>query len=281
MRFGFHISIAGGFHKAVERAITKHCQTIQFFSRNPRGWQFSALANDDISQFQSILKKVDVSPVFVHMPYLPNLASPDKILYQKSLISLAVELKRCEVIGAHFLIMHIGKRMNSSEESSIKRVSDGINKVFKQVKNSIILLLENTAGMGSEIGHNFNEIADIINRVDDNDRLGITLDTAHAFEAGYPLHTKEGLNKTLREFDQVIGMQKLRLLHLNDSKTESDSKIDRHWHIGQGKIGREGFKNIINHPLLKYLPAIMETPKKSENDDRENMRMVKSLINHN
>lgn len=278
MRFGFHISIGGGFKKVVERALKKQCQTIQLFSRNPRGWDFGELDKEDIKEFQSQIKNADISPVFVHMPYLPNLASSDKELFKKSLFSLIEELKRTETLGAQFLIMHVGSRLSASEESAIKNVSDGINKAFSKVNNSVILLLENTAGMGSEIGYNFAQIKDIFDRVEDKERLGVVIDTAHIFEAGYPIHTRDGLNKTLKEFDELLGLKRLHLLHLNDSKTDLGSRVDRHWHIGEGKIGLDGFRNIVNHPLLKHLPGIMETPRKDDKEDLKNMKVIKGLV---
>jgi deoxyribonuclease-4 len=279
MRFGFHISIGGGFKNVVERALKKQCQTIQLFSRNPRGWNFGSLDKDDITEFQVAIRKADISPVFVHMPYLPNLATQDKSLYKKSLASLATELERCDIIGAQCLIMHIGRGLFTSEDIALKNVGEGINQAFTKVKNSVILLLENTAGMGSEIGHNFIQIQTIVEQVKDNGRLGVVIDTAHIFEAGYQIHTKDGLDKTLKEFDQLVGLKRLHLLHLNDSKTELGSKVDRHWHIGEGKIGLEGFKNIVNHPLLRHLPSIMETPRKDDKEDFKNMKVIRSLVN--
>lgn len=278
MRFGFHISIAGGFKKVPARALAKECQTIQFFSRNPRGWNYSALDALDITEFQAQLKKTDISPIFVHMPYLPNLASPDKEIFKKSVESLTDELKRAEQIDAHFVVMHIGSRLSSSETQAIKRMADGINRALLKVKNRVILLLENTAGMGSEIGYTFLQISEIFNGLKQKDRVGIVIDTAHIFEAGYPIHTQDGLNQMIKELDRLVGIQKLHLIHLNDSKTDLNSKVDRHWHIGEGKIGIEAMKAIINHPLLKHLPAIMETPKKNDKDDTRNMRVVKSLV---
>jgi deoxyribonuclease-4 len=281
MRFGFHISINGGFNKVVERALSKQCQTIQLFSRNPRGWNFGNLNINDIREYQQAIKQSDISPVFVHMPYLPNLATQDRIAFKKSLNSLTAELERCDIIGAQFLIMHIGRRMDSSEKQALAKVSQGINTSFHEVKNSVKLLLENTAGMGSEIGYNFIQIKEIFDRVEDNDRLGVVIDTAHIFEAGYPIHTKQGLDKTLKEFDELVGIQRLHLLHLNDSKTDFDSRVDRHWHIGEGKIGLEGFKNIVNHPLLRHLSGIMETPRKDEKEDLKNMKVIRRLVKHN
>ncbi|MEO0092174.1 MAG: deoxyribonuclease IV [candidate division WOR-3 bacterium] len=278
MRFGFHISITGGFRKVVDRALKKRCQTIQLFSRNPRGWQYPPLDKDDVKEFQQKIAETELSPIYVHMPYLPNLASPDKELFKKSLFSLITELERTEFLSAQFLIMHIGSRMSSSEQDGLKRVSEGINQAFIKIKNSVILLLENTSGMGTEIGYNFTHIKTIFDDVDDKNRLGVVLDTAHIFEAGYPIHSKSGLDKTLKEFDELIGLKRLHLLHLNDSKTDLGSRIDRHWHIGEGKIGLEGFRNIINHPLLKHLPGIMETPRTNDKEDLKNMKVITSLV---
>jgi deoxyribonuclease-4 len=278
MRFGFHISIGGGLRKVIERALEKECQTIQIFSRNPRGWEYVPQDPTEIKEFRQLLKKSDISPLVVHMPYLPNLATIKKDDYERSLASLITELQRSQELGAQYLVMHIGKRLESQEKDALKQVWKGINQAFKKVRNSVILLLENTAGMGSEVGYNFLQIKEIIEKVDDNDRLGVVLDTAHLFEAGYPIHTPAGLDQTLKEFDELIGLKKLYLLHLNDSKTDFGSRIDRHWHIGEGKIGKEGFRYLVNHPLLKYLPGIMETPRKEEAEDIKNMKMIKSLV---
>ena len=243
--------------------------------------EFGSLNKEDVLEFQAQVKKADISPIFVHMPYLPNIASQDKNLYAKSLTSLITELERCETIGAQFVIMHIGKRMQSTEKQALKKVSKGINSAFRKAKNSVRLLLENTAGMGSEIGCNFTHIKEIFDRVEDKDRLGVVINTAHIFEAGYPIHFKQGLDKTLKEFDELVGIQRLHLLHLNDSKTDFDSSVDRHWHIGEGKIGLEGFRNIVNHPLLRHLPGIMETPRKDEKEDLKNMKVIRGLVKHN
>jgi deoxyribonuclease-4 len=174
--------------------------------------------------------------------------------------------------------MHVGKRLQTSEDLALKNVATGINQAFAKVSNRVKLLLENTAGMGSEIGYNFAQLQAIIDMVEDKNRIGVVLDTAHTFEASYDIATKEGLDKTLKEFDKFVGLKRLFLLHLNDSKTELGSHIDRHWHIGEGKIGKDGFRNIINHPLLKHLPGIMETPRTDDKEDLKNMKTIKSLV---
>jgi deoxyribonuclease-4 len=278
MRFGFHISIAGGFSKVVERAEVRGCETIQFFSRNPRGWKFEPLDKKDVKQFRSLKESSALFPLFVHLPYLPNIASKDSKFYERSIQSIIVDLQRAEQIGAQYLIIHIGHRMKSSQEESIEAVFQGINQAFEGVKNSITLLLENTAGQGTEIGYTLEQLERIISGIDEEKRIGICLDVAHAFEAGYDLSKKEGIDRTLESFDQKIGLKRLHLLHLNDSKTPLGSRKDRHWHIGEGYIGKEGFRYLINHPSIRNLPGIMETPRKDTVEDLENMRVIRSLM---
>jgi deoxyribonuclease-4 len=281
MRLGFHISIAGGFSKLVERAQARGCETIQFFSRNPRGWKYSSLDKKEVETFRSSIQSSGLFPIFLHMPYLPNIASQSSKFYKQSIDSIAIDLLRAEQLGAEYLIIHIGHRMESSEDQAIEAVSQGINQAFNRVKNSIILTLENTAGQGTEIGYTFEQIKKIIEKVEEQDRIGVCLDTAHSFEAGYDLSKKEGVERTLGSFDQTIGLRRLHLLHLNDSKTPLGSRKDRHWHIGEGYIGLEGFRYLINHPLLRHLPGIMETPRKDTVEDLKNMKVIRSLIETN
>ncbi len=278
MRFGFHISIAGGLSKVTSRARERGSETIQLFSRNPRGWKYGPLDTEEVNTFKADIKTSGIAPIFVHLPYLPNLASAKSDLYDKSVDSLSTELRRTEILGIPFLIMHIGSRLETPEDEALELVASGINTALKRVKNQVVILLENTAGMGTEVGYNFNQIKKIFDRVNENERLGLVLDTAHAFEAGYDLRTKTGLDKTLDEMDKTIGLDRLRLLHLNDSKTALDSRVDRHWHIGEGYIGLAGFRNIVNHPKLKTLPGIMETPRMDTKEDLKNMGTIRSLV---
>jgi len=278
MRFGFHISIAGGFSKIVERALLRGCETIQFFSRNPRGWKYSPLNKKEVEEFRSSVRSSTLFPVFLHMPYLPNIASFKSKFYKRSIRSIATDLHRAELLGAQYLIVHIGHRMESPEDQAIEAVSQGIDQAFERVKNEVILLLENTAGQGTEIGSSFDQIKKIIEGVHDHQRMGVCLDTAHTFEAGYDLSNKDGIDRTLEKFDQTIRLKRLHLLHLNDSKTPLGSRKDRHWHIGEGYIGLEGFRNLVNHPLLNHLPGIMETPRKDTVEDLKNMKVIRSLV---
>ena len=278
MRFGFHISIAGGFSKVVERAKVRGCETIQFFSRNPRGWRYDPLNKKEVEDFRSSVKSSDLFPIFLHLPYLPNIASRESKFYDRSIDSIVEDLKRAEEVGAQYLIIHIGHRLESSEDQAVDAVSHGMDQAFERVKNAVILLLENTAGQGTEIGYNFEQLRRIIDGVHEKERVGICLDTAHSFEAGYDLSGKDGIERTLESFDRTIGLKRLHLLHLNDSKTPLGSRKDRHWHIGEGYVGREGFRSLINHPQLKGLPGIMETPRKDTVEDLKNMKMIRSLI---
>jgi len=278
MRFGFHISISGGFSKVVEKAEIRGCETIQFFSRNPRGWKYNSLDHDEAETFRTSIQSSNLSPLFLHLPYLPNVASKESKFYSRSIDSIVTDLERAEQLGAPYLIIHIGHQMESSEDEAIEAVAWAINQAFDRVRNSIVLLLENTAGQGTEIGYEFGQIKKIIEGVEERDKIGICLDTAHAFEAGYDLSRKEEIERTLESFDRMIGLKRLHLLHLNDSKTPLGSRKDRHWHIGEGYIGLEGFRYLINHPLLKHLPGIMETPRKDTVEDLKNMEVIRSLV---
>ncbi|MEO0068743.1 MAG: deoxyribonuclease IV [candidate division WOR-3 bacterium] len=277
MRFGFHISIAGGFANVRQRAEELGCDSIQLFTRSPRGWSATKLNEADVEKFKNDIKDSKISPVFAHAPYLPNLAATDPDLKKRSIETIADDLKRCAILGIEFLVVHVGKAMGADERTAVKKVGENLNRILDLVQNRVKILLENTAGMGSEIGYRFEQIAEIIDLVEQKDRLGVTLDTAHSFEAGYDWRTLKAVNETLREFDRAIGLGKLYLVHLNDSKTPFGSRVDRHWHIGKGEIGLAGFKEIVNHPLLKKLPGIMETPRTSPKEDLENMRTVRSL----
>jgi len=280
LRLGFHISIARGFSKVVEKAQKTNCETIQLFSRNPRGWNYSGLNLNEIEQFKAKLASSSIFPCFLHLPYLPNLAAAKEELYTKSINSLCEDLRRAETLGIPFLIVHVGNRVTLSEDEAIEKVVRAINQSIQRVPNQVIILIENTAGQGTELGSNFSQLQKILSGVQNKERMGICLDTAHTFEAGYDLSTRRGLDETLNEFDQLIGLKHLHLLHLNDSKTPLASHSDRHWHIGKGYIGLEGFKNIVNHPLLTHLPGIMETPRKNLKDDLRNMEVMRSLIDN-
>jgi len=275
MRLGFHVSIAGGFKNVVKRARERQSETIQLFSRNPRAWKHVPFVDSDIAIFKKEVAAYEIWPIFVHTPYLINLASAEKNLFRKSLKALIEDLERSATLGASSLIMHVGSASNV--EKGIEQMSLGINTALQHVKNNVKLLLENTAGSGNELGHSFIQLKAIIDRVKQHTRIGIVLDTAHAFEAGYDLRTQSAVNQSFADFDRTIGLDKLHLIHLNDSKTDLGSHSDRHWHISQGKIGH-GMYHILHHDALKNLPFIMETPRTNLKEDLMNMTKVRQLL---
>ncbi|NIQ37577.1 MAG: deoxyribonuclease IV [Proteobacteria bacterium] len=278
MRFGFHVSIAGGFSKALGRAKARNCETIQVFSRNPRGWKSTPLDMEEVSRFRRGLRDEAISPVFVHLPYLPNLATKLTSFYDRSLSVLEEDLRRAEILSAQYLIMHMGSRLSSSRKEALRTLAESINRAFGEVENRTMLLLENTSGQGTQIGSRFEEIGAVIGKVENQDRIGVCLDTAHAYGAGYDMSNRQGLETTLGDLDRFVGLEKLFLIHLNDTKVPLGSQKDRHWHIGEGKIGLEGFRHIVNHPRLSDLPGIMETPRKNDRMDLKNMSVIRSLL---
>ena len=230
-----------------------------------------------VGEFRVKASKCGFAPLVVHMPYLPNLASHDDDLYLKSVESLLVEMDRCRELGVDYLVTHVGKTKGGNCEAGLERVAEAVSKALNA--HGPVILLENTAGQGSELGHRVEELGEIITRAGGSPSLGICLDTAHAFQAGYPLHTPGGLDALLKEVEEFVGLERLSLLHLNDSKTPLGSRVDRHWHIGEGSIGLEGFRLIINHSALCGLPAIMETPG-GDSWDRRNLELVRRLDLH-
>ena len=262
----------------VKRARTRRCETIQIFSRNPRGWVSIPLDQRDVTIFKEEVKEAGISPLFVHLPYLVNLATRQSDSYERSLSLLADDLRRAETLSAPYLIMHMGSRLASDEQEAVTTLAKSINRVFQEVENQIVLLLENTSGQGTQIGWRFEEIGAVIERVENKSRIGVCFDTAHAFGAGYDISTRRGLDATLIELDRFVGLEKLFLVHLNDTKVPLGSGRDRHWHIGKGLIGIEGFRNIVNHPRVSHLPGIMETPRKKDHEDLENMAVIQSLV---
>lgn len=280
MRVGVHISIAGGFENIIQRAKERQCDTIQIFSRNPRGWATCKLTTfpEKIKEFKKDLINTDIFPLIIHLPYLPNLASPKEELYLKSIDFLISDLRQAELLGAPYLITHMGSHGEAGEEIGLENISYAINTAFDQVDNQVMLLLENMAGEKNELGYNFEHIKEVINKINSKNRIGLCFDTAHVFEAGYDISTSEGLEKAIDIINQFVGIEKIKVLHLNDSKTPCASYVDRHTHIGEGFIGHKGFKNIINHSKLKDLPMILETPVHDPEDDWKNIKTIRDLI---
>ncbi|HIE14524.1 TPA: deoxyribonuclease IV [Candidatus Bathyarchaeota archaeon] len=276
LRLGLHVSIAGSVDKAVDRAIEKGCNTFQIFTRNPRGWRYKDLSAEEINAFINKVNKYGIKPVFAHMPYLPNLASPKDRTYKLSLDSLIKELQRCVKLQIPYLVTHLGSHLGAGMDVGFRRIIGAINEALSKVEGEVMLLLENTAGTKNSMGGSFEDIQYIIERVNSFERIGVCFDTCHGFAAGYDLRTMDSVSSTIKKFDEIIGFDKLKLVHLNDSKGDLNSRIDRHEHIGMGHIGEEGFRNILRSRFGK-LPLIMETPIDKRRSDVENLRKVRDL----
>lgn len=277
-RIGVHVSIAGNIWEALERAKAFGCNTMQIFSRNPRSWQASELVSSDVENFKRLKKEYDIAPVVVHIPYIINLASPDDGLYKKSIVAFVEDMIRANILGAEYFVTHLGSHVGSGEKNGIERFSKALNDIIKRTGFNTMVLLENTAGSGSLIGYKFEHLKQIIGYLDDPGKVGVCLDTAHTFEAGYDIKTKTGLNETLKKFDKLLGLERIKVVHFNDSLSPGGSNVDRHYHLGKGTIGLEAMTRIINHPKLKKAAFIMETPKQSDKDDIMNIRTAKRLV---
>lgn len=278
MRIGVHVSIAGKIWESLERAKALGCNTMQIFSRNPRGWRASRLSSSDIENFKKLKVEYDISPVAVHIPYIINLASPDRGLYKKSIIAYIEDIARADILCAEYFVTHLGSHVGTGEDKGIRRFSKALNEIINKVRPKTTILLENTAGSGSWIGYKFEHLKRIIDSLKYPEKVGVCLDTAHTFEAGYDVKTKRGLEKTIREFDRLAGTDMIKVVHFNDSLSPIGSHVDRHQHIGKGNIGLEAMKRIINHPKLKNAAFIMETPKESDADDKRNINTAKKLV---
>jgi deoxyribonuclease-4 len=278
MILGVHISGAGKIYQTLDRAAELKCQTMQIFARNPQQWRAGNLNPKDIEEFRSRRKKFHIDPVFIHISYLINLASPNPRLYQGSIRAYIEDMREAEKLKADYIVTHMGSHKETSEEAGIKRLVVALNKILSQTKGSKVgILLENTSGSGSWLGYKFAHQKKIIAGLKEKSRVGLCLDTAHAYLAGYNLATKEGLDKMLAEIDAQVGLKLIKLVHLNDAYGALASHNDRHDHIGKGSIGLEGMKRIITHPKLKNIPMILETPKDDETSDASNLALVRKL----
>lgn len=278
MRFGFQVSITKSLDEVIKRAVERNCQTLQIFTRNPRSWMNPReFPQHEIKEFQTNLKKTNITPLIVHLPYLPNLATLDKRLFMRSVDVLISDLEQAAILGATYLIVHLGNHVGNGVQKGIEQVIEALNRALLQVNNEVILLLENQAGAGTEIGYNFTHLKKILENVIPIKRVGICLDICHAFASGYELSNIKGVNKTIDLFNHIIGIDKLAVVHLSDSKTDLGSKVDRHAHIGAGKIGLSGISAIVNHPALIEKPVILETPIKTIEDDIRNLKLVEGL----
>jgi deoxyribonuclease-4 len=278
MLLGVHVSTAGRIYEAIGRAQEFGCNTMQIFSRSPQRWRESSLEAGDIEEFRRRLVQAKIKPLFIHIPYLINLASPYPKLYKASIQAYIEDIREAGALGADYIVTHMGSHKETSEEEGLARLIDALDKIISETSDSNVgILLENTAGSGSWLGYKFIHQKEVIQCLGRKERLGLCFDTAHAYLAGYDIATKEGLAATLDEIEELVGLDLIKLIHLNDAKGKLGTKHDRHDHIGKGSIGLEGMKRIINHPKLKNLPFILETPKKSASDDVRNLNLVRKL----
>jgi len=278
MILGVHVSGVKKIYESLNRAHELGCQTMQIFSRNPQQWKASPLEEADIEEFKKRRVKFKINPVFIHVSYLINLASPEPRLYQGSIHAYVNDMDIAQKLKADYIVTHMGSHKETSEKEGITRLINALNKILDKASDSKVgILLENTSGSGSWLGYKFQHHKEIISGIKDKSRIGLCIDTAHAYLAGYDLSTKEGLEYMVKEVKDLIGLKALKLIHLNDAYGALGSHLDRHEHIGKGNIGLEGMKRIINHPNLKDIPFILETPKENLSSDAMNLKLVRNI----
>jgi len=280
MRLGAHESIAGGMHRAIERAQSVGCDAVQLFVKANRVWAAKTLTDEEVAHFREAAAKSGIRPQVGHASYLLNLASPDDGLWAKSRDTLIIELRRCERLGLLGLVLHPGSHRGAGEEAGLDRIARALGEVHAATPGfGSQIVLETTSGGGHSLGYTFEHLARLLDATPEGERLGICLDTCHVFTAGYELRTREGYDETIEEFDRVIGLDRLSVIHLNDTKGELGSHRDRHEHIGDGHIGLDGFRNLMNDPRLSAIPGLLETPKGDDlHEDRVNLGTLRSLV---
>jgi deoxyribonuclease IV len=276
-RVGVHSSINGGLQRSLERASTLGCNTVQIFSHNPRVWAVKLISQKDASAFRSLRRDLDIAPVYIHTSYLINMASKDVLLRRKSIDLLTIEMDRADEIGADYVVLHTGSAVGEDESGARKRAIETLSQVSQSGKWKAGLLLENTAGERGDISSRIEDLAEIIGGVKGRLISGICFDTCHAYAAGYNI-SEGGIQTLSEDIEKHIGFDKIKLIHLNDSKGDIGSGRDRHEHIGLGRIGNEGLGRFINHTPLRNIPLILETPKKEETDDPVNLQKVREMI---
>lgn len=280
--FGSHLSIAGGYHKAVEAAAALDMQTVQIFTKNNNQWAAKPLLKDDIKLFREALERTGIQQPVAHDSYLINLASPKDELWNKSVDAFIIELQRAEALGLIGVVMHPGSFVESDEESGLKRIVTALDAAHRATpKFRALTLLETTAGQGTNLGAKFEHLAWIIEHVKHPNRIAVCVDSCHIFAAGYAITTPDEFAATMAEFDRLIGIDRIRCFHLNDSKKPQGSRVDRHEHIGEGCLGLEPFRHILNDPRFAALPMYLET-EKAERDGQEldaiNLATLRSLL---
>lgn len=277
---GVHVSISGGVYLAPERAAALGCTTFQIFPSNPRGWRQKSPPSEDVKEFKLAVTRAKLEPFFVHMPYLPNLAAPDDELYEKSVAALAAAVETTARLGGRYLVTHLGSHRGAGAKIGRERVAAAIRRAAEETARAdVTILMENSAGKSNQVGTTFTELTTLYKMIGKKGqrRVGLCVDTCHAHAMGYNLAAGgAGLEHILAEVDAFVGVDKIKLLHLNDAKAAAGSGLDRHAHIGHGTIGREGFKRIINHRTLRDLPMVLETPQES-GWYRKNLRSLMRL----
>ena len=279
MKFGAHMSTSGGLHKAFGHGERAGCDTIQIFSKNQQ-WRGKSLLDQDIELFRAEQQRTGFEPLIVHDSYLINLASPKDELWEKSIAAFADELERCAALGIPYLVTHPGAHTGSGEDVGLQREAKALNRLFDAgTGGDTLVLLETTAGQGSCLGHRFEHLATLIELVGHAERIGVCVDTCHLLAAGYDIRTPEACAATFAEFDRVVGIERIKAFHLNDSQKDLGSRVDRHSHIGTGFVGLEGFRAIVNDPRFAEIPMILETPKGDDlAEDIENLAKLRGLI---
>lgn len=278
--FGTHASASGGVDKALQRAMDVGATSCQIFSKNERQWLAKPLDPVVVERFHAECERTGLRQMVVHGSYLINLASPKEDVHEKSMAAFADELERCHTLDIQYLVAHPGAHTGSGVELGIAKFAESLNRLHDQLPHlTVITCLETTAGQGTTLGRSFEEIAAIIDQVEAKDRVGVCLDTCHVFAAGYDIRTPEAYRDTMEAFHRAIGLDKLRVIHLNDSKMPYASNKDRHEHIGDGEIGPEGFRSFVNDPRLSDLPGVLETEKDPDGKyDRRNLELLRSLV---
>lgn len=279
MPFGAHMSISGGLYTACERGRRAGCDVVQIFSKNQQQWRAKPLTDAEIARFKEAQQSESVPAVMVHDSYLINLAAPGDELWQKSIAAFREELDRCAALGIPYLVTHPGAHVGSGEDAGLERVAAALNLLLAEGAGAnVTVLLETTAGQGSSLGRRFEELARLIELTNRSERIAVCVDTCHIFAAGYDIRTPEAYAATMAEMERVLGIDRVKAFHVNDSQKDLGSRVDRHAHIGEGFIGIEGFRALVNDPRFAGLPMVLETPKEEDlADDVRNLATLRGL----
>ena len=276
MRFGIHVSIGGGLEKSARQLSELKCNAGQMFSRSPRGGRAKQLNAGEVEGFRQLCREHKIDPLAVHIPYVLNLATPDPEMHAYAVNMVREDMTRANLLGARFLVLHMGSHRGAGEEMGLAQVVLALQEALQDYTGATMLLLENTAGGGAEVGYTFEHLAMVLRGIN-HDKTGICFDTCHGFAAGYDLSDEKTVDGTMNALDRIIGVQHLKLVHANDAMFPLGSRKDRHAHIGSGYIGKRGFRALLHHPALDNVPFILETPVNEEGDYRSNLEMLRRL----